>query len=84
MLKLICPMVLPIALSGCTNRTETSTEYLYPPQTYLVTCERTEFRGVTYGDVIEHLIKVTGERDLCASQIEGIKEWVAKVKGGLK
>lgn len=73
-----------MALSGCTNKTITSTEYLYPPQAYLVACERSEFSGTTYGDAIEYLIKVMGERDLCASQINSIREWQAQTKAGFK
>ena len=71
-----------IALSGCTTRTKI--EYLFPPQAYTIPCERSEFSGSTYGDAIEHLIKVIGERDLCASQIDSIREWQAQVKAGFK
>ncbi|WP_430685103.1 Rz1-like lysis system protein LysC [Mannheimia haemolytica] len=83
-LKLICLMALLIALSGCTSRTITNTEYLYPPAAYLVPCERTAFSGKTYGDTVEYLIKVMGERDLCASQIDRIREWQAQTKQGFK
>ncbi|MDD0824645.1 hypothetical protein PTQ27_09260 [Mannheimia sp. AT1] len=62
----------------------TKTEYLYPPQAYLVACERTGFNGSTYGDTIEYLIKVMGERDLCANQIDRIREWQAQTKQGFK
>ncbi|WP_430795496.1 Rz1-like lysis system protein LysC [Actinobacillus pleuropneumoniae] len=79
-LKLICLMALLIALSGCTSRTITNTEYLYPPAAYLVPCERTEFSGKTYGDTVEYLVRVMGERDLCASQIDRIREWQASHK----
>lgn len=71
-----------IALSGCTTKTQI--EYLLPPQAYTIPCERTDFSGETYGDAIEHLIKVINERDLCASQIDGIREWQAQVKAGFK
>lgn len=64
-----------MSLSGCVSKVITKTEYLYPPQAFLVQCERSEFSGTTYGDVIEYLIKVMGERDLCASQIDSIREW---------
>ncbi|RPE96317.1 hypothetical protein EDC49_0707 [Frederiksenia canicola] len=69
-------------LSSCTSRTHT--QYLFPPQAYTIPCERSSFSGTTYGDAIEHLIKVTSERDLCASQVDGIREWMAQVKGGFK
>lgn len=72
-------MVLLIALNGCTSKVITKTEYLYPPQAYLVECERTGFNGSTYGDTIEYLIKVMGERDLCANQIESIRKWKEEV-----
>lgn len=83
-LKLICLMAWLIVLSGCTGKTITSTEYLYPPAAYLVPCERTEFSGKTYGETVEYLIKVMGERDLCASQIDRIREWQAQTKQGFK
>ncbi|WP_457591976.1 Rz1-like lysis system protein LysC [Glaesserella parasuis] len=44
-------------------------------------CERSEFGGTTYGDAIEYLVKVMGERDLCAGQVERIREWKEK-RGG--
>ncbi|MFK5239445.1 lytic transglycosylase [Glaesserella parasuis] len=47
-------------------------------------CERSEFSGTTYGDAIEYLVKVMGERDLCASQIDSIREWQARTKQGFK
>lgn len=68
-------MLLSTVLSGCTQKVVTKTNYVYPPAAYLVQCERSEFSGTTYGDAIEYLIKVMGERDLCASQIERIREW---------
>lgn len=69
----LCLVLLSMVLSGCS--TKTKIEYLYPPQAYTIPCERSEFRGKTYGDAIEHLIKVMAERDLCASQIDKIREW---------
>ncbi|HGO5823372.1 TPA: lytic transglycosylase [Mannheimia haemolytica] len=47
-------------------------------------CERTEFSGKTYGDTVEYLVKVMGERDLCANQIDSIREWQAQTKQGFK
>ncbi|MDP0461945.1 hypothetical protein Q7Y60_11675 [Glaesserella parasuis] len=70
--------MLSMSLSGCTARTKI--EYLYPPQAFLVQCERSEFSGTTYGDAIEYLVKVMGERDLCAGQIDSIREWYNKYK----
>ncbi|HDL5740090.1 TPA: lytic transglycosylase, partial [Mannheimia haemolytica] len=40
---------------------------------------RTAFSGKTYGDTVEYLVKVMGERDLCANQIDRIREWQAEV-----
>ncbi|MCK3654239.1 hypothetical protein A4G19_10555 [Pasteurellaceae bacterium Macca] len=62
----------------------TKTEYLFPPQAYLTACERTEFDGTTYGDAVEYLIVVIGERDLCAGQVDSIREWQAQAKAGFK
>ncbi|WP_423972814.1 Rz1-like lysis system protein LysC, partial [Glaesserella parasuis] len=56
----------------------------YPPQAFLMQCERSEFSGTTYGDAIEYLVKVMGERDLCAGQIDSIREWQARTKQGFK
>ncbi|WP_423972855.1 Rz1-like lysis system protein LysC, partial [Glaesserella parasuis] len=50
--------MLSMSLSGCTAKTKI--EYLYPPQAFLVQCERSEFSGTTYGDAIEYLVKVMG------------------------
>ncbi|QQF66083.1 Rz1-like lysis system protein LysC [Histophilus somni] len=65
--------MLSILLTNCT--TPPQIEYLSPPQAYTIPCERSAFQGKTYGDAIKHLIKVMAERDLCASQIDKIREW---------
>ncbi|MGQ0285845.1 Rz1-like lysis system protein LysC [Pasteurellaceae bacterium 22721_9_1] len=77
---LLCLVLLLTALSGCTTKARIEYKYLFPPQAYLTPCERTEFNGTTYGDAIEHLIKVISERDLCASQIDSIREWQAQMR----
>lgn len=78
-------MVLLITLSGCTNKPPIgSTEYIFPPAAYLVPCERTEFSGNTYGETVEYLIRVMGERDLYAGQIDRLREWQAQTKAGFK
>ncbi|SUT93230.1 Uncharacterised protein [[Actinobacillus] rossii] len=74
-LTLLC---LTTLLSSCASKVTTKTAYLYPPQAYLTPCTKTAFTGATYGDVVEHLIKVTSERDICASQIDNIREWQNK------
>ncbi|WP_458250411.1 Rz1-like lysis system protein LysC [Glaesserella parasuis] len=79
---LLCLVLLSMSLSGCTAKTKI--EYLYPPQAFLMQCERSEFSGTTYGDAIEYLVKVMGERDLCAGQIHSIREWQARTKQGFK
>ncbi|MBF0784457.1 hypothetical protein E4T80_03075 [Muribacter muris] len=71
-------------MSSCTSKVITKTEYLFPPQAYLTECQRTPFNGNTYGEAIEHLIKVTGERDLCAGQLDSLREWQARTKAGFK
>lgn len=78
-------MGLLITLSGCTGKAAiVKTEYIFPPAAYLVPCERTEFSGNTYGETVEYLIKVMGERDLCAGQIDRLREWQAQTKAGFK
>ena len=67
-------------LSGCTNKVTTKTEYIYPPQAFLVPCTKTKFTGSTYGEAVEHLIIVQGERDMCASQITNINKWIESTK----
>lgn len=34
------------------------------------------FTGETYGDAIDYLVVVMSERDLCASQLKQVSEWV--------
>ena len=41
----------------------------------MVQCERTGFNGKTYADAIDYLMVVMKERDICASQIDNIREW---------
>ena len=67
-------------LSGCTNKVTTKTEYIYPPQAFLTPCVKTPFMGSTYGEAVEHLITVTAERDMCASQITNINKWIESTK----
>ncbi|OOH89526.1 hypothetical protein BMT54_06440 [Pasteurellaceae bacterium 15-036681] len=73
-----------VVLSSCTSEVVTKTEYIYPPQAYLVQCERTKFSGTTYGDAIDYLIVVMSERDLCAGQVDRIRNWQAQTKAGFK
>ncbi|WP_420534932.1 Rz1-like lysis system protein LysC [Actinobacillus porcinus] len=74
-LTLLC---LTMLLSSCASQVTTKTAYLYPPQAFLIPCAKTAFTGSTYGDVVEHLIRVTSERDICAGQIDNIREWQNK------
>lgn len=67
-------------LSGCTNKVTTKTEYIYPPQAFLVPCAKTPFMGSTYGEAVEYLITVKAERDMCASQITNINKWIEYTK----
>ncbi|OQS59477.1 hypothetical protein ASU4_02940 [Actinobacillus suis] len=71
-------------LSGCTQSVVTKTNYIYPPAAYLVQCERSEFSGKTYADAIDYLMIVIKERDLCASQVNSIRDWQAQTKAGFK
>lgn len=71
---------MTMLLSGCTNKVTTKTEYIYPPQAFLVPCVKTPFTGSTYGEAVEHLIIVQGERDMCASQITNINKWIESAK----
>ncbi|WP_048941032.1 Rz1-like lysis system protein LysC, partial [Haemophilus influenzae] len=38
--------------------------------------------GETYGDVVIQLVKVTAERDKCASQVDHLNKWINQAKGG--
>ena len=38
------------------------------------------FTGETYGDAIDYLVVVMSERDLCAAQVDNIREYVEKNK----
>ena len=35
-----------------------------------------------YGDVVIQLVKVTAERDKCASQVDNLNTWINQAKGG--
>ncbi|WP_420798014.1 Rz1-like lysis system protein LysC [Pasteurella atlantica] len=64
-----------IFLSGCSQSVITKIEPQYPPKAYLIKCKQSVFKGNTYGDVINFLITVIEERDICAGQIRLINEW---------
>ena len=73
-------LCLVLLLSSCSQRVTIKTEYLSPPQAYLTPCTQTPFTGETYGDAIDYLVVVMGERDLCAAQVDNIREYVEKNK----
>lgn len=77
-------MLLSTVLSGCTQKVVTKTNYMYPPAAYLAQCERTGFSGKTYADAIDYLMVVIKERDVCANQINSIRDWQARTKAGFK
>lgn len=71
----LTPICLTALLSSCAKPVS-KIEYLSPPQAYLTPCQQTAFNGVTYGDAVDYLVVVMGERDLCASQLKQVSEWV--------
>ena len=73
---LVC---LSLLLTACGGNT-TKTSYIYPPQAYTVPCAKTAFTGETYGDVVLQLVKVTSERDKCASQVDNLNKWINQTK----
>ena len=73
-------LCLGLLLSSCSQRVTIKTEYLAPPQAYLTPCTQTAFKGITYGDAIDYLVVVMSERDLCAAQVDNIREYVEKNK----
>ena len=77
MLTLVCPSLL---LTACTNKVTTKAEYIYTPQAYTTPCVRTAFTGETYGDVVIQLVKVTAERDKCASQVDNLNKWIKSTR----
>ena len=77
-LTLVC---LSLLLTACTNKVTTKAEYIYPPQAYTAPCVKTAFTGETYGDVVIQLVKVTAERDKCASQVDNLNKWINQAKG---
>ena len=72
---------LSLLLSACTSKVTTKAEYIYPPQAYTTPCAKTAFTGETYGDVVLQLVKVTAERDKCASQVDNLNKWINQSKG---
>ena len=77
MLTLVC---LSLLLTACTSKVTTKAEYIYPPQAYTTPCVKTAFTGETYGDVVIQLVKVTAERDKCASQVDNLNKWINQTK----
>ncbi|WP_425515402.1 Rz1-like lysis system protein LysC [Phocoenobacter skyensis] len=75
MKSVLIPFCLAIFLSSCSQSVVTKVEKVRVPIAYLVECKQTVFNGKTYGDVIRFLITVIEERDICAKQINLIKEW---------
>ena len=75
---LVC-LCLVLLLSSCSGP-RIKTVYLTPPQAYLTPCTQTAFTGETYGDAIDYLVVVMSERDLCAKQVDNIREYVEKNK----
>lgn len=69
-------LCLVLLLSSCSQRVTIKTEYLAPPQAYLTPCPQTMFTGETYGDAIDYLVVVMSERDLCAKQVDSVRNWV--------
>ncbi|WP_444547584.1 Rz1-like lysis system protein LysC [Serratia fonticola] len=53
--------------------------YVYPPEVLLQQCEQTPFTGETFGDAVMALQVSQGELDLCASRLEAIRVWSAKL-----
>ena len=71
---LVC-LCLGLLLSSCSSP-RIKTVDLTPPQAYLTPCPKTPFTGESYGDAVDYLVVVMGERDLCASQLKQVSEWV--------
>ena len=44
--------------------------------------ERIATENAEYGDVVIQLVKVTAERDKCASQVDHLNKWINQAKGG--
>ena len=72
----LTPICLTALLSSCSQRVTTKTEYLAPPQAYLTPCPQTAFKGITYGDAVDYLVVVMSERDLCAKQVDNVRNWI--------
>ena len=71
---LVC-LCLVLLLSSCSSP-RIKTVYLTPPQAYLTPCPQTMFTGETYGDAIDYLVVVMSERDLCAKQVDSVRNWI--------
>ena len=67
-------------LTSCSTTSNIKTVYLFPPSVYLIPCEQSLFTGSTYGEAILYLRTVMKERDVCASRINGIREWLQKTE----
>ena len=66
-------------LAGCTNKqivTKVKTVYLKPP--VITQCTRysiKECKPETNGELFECALEITKQLNLCADQIDGLKEW---------
>ena len=65
-----------VLLLGSCSSPRIKTVYLTPPQAYLTPCPQTVFTGETYGDAIDYLVVVMSERELCAKQVDSVRNWV--------
>ncbi|WP_420801314.1 Rz1-like lysis system protein LysC [Phocoenobacter skyensis] len=80
MKSVLIPVCLAVFLSSCSQSVITKVETQYPPKAYLIKCKQSVFKGNTYGDVINFLITVIEERDICANQIKLINGWMNSIR----
>lgn len=71
-------------LSSCGSQKFREIPPLAPPSAYLTPCPQSTFEGETFGEAVDFLIKVMEERDLCASQINAIREWQTQMQSERK
>ena len=66
-----------LMLTACSGRPIVRTEVVYvrPPEPLLAPCERPEWDGKTYRDLIDHALRLRGALDDCADRVDALRKW---------
>lgn len=75
-------MLLTLLLTACSEKPQVvyKTVYIFPPEAYLVPCDKPTLEGKTWADIGRLAIKRGTSLDACAGRVDGIIEWRDKKK----